>query len=312
MISSIFGKTKPINFIIVLSFLFLFYGLVHFFLFERVYSSEQFVIQTAVLLLLAFSFFVIDFIVKRNKLTGPNSYAILFFTLFMVVFPETLADNNAILSSFFVLLATRRIISIRSLKEVKFKIFDASLWIVVSSLFYDWALLYLLAVFIAIYIYEPKNFKNWLVPFVAIFAMVMIGYSLLVLTSTEDFFFEHYQFDINWNLEYYLIWGNSSKLILYGIFVFLMAMYSFIKLGNTGVGRIVTTRLLVFIFVIGLIVNLLLSSENSHPIMLTFFPASVLFTNYVETLKRPNIREIVLLFSIFIPFMVFLSILILK
>ena len=41
MISSIFGKTKPINFIIVLSFLFVLYWIVHFFLFELHYDQEQ-------------------------------------------------------------------------------------------------------------------------------------------------------------------------------------------------------------------------------------------------------------------------------
>jgi hypothetical protein len=58
--------------------------------------------------------------------------------------------------------------------------------------------------------------------------------------------------------------------------------------------------------------NVLLSSEDTNPILLTFFPAAILFTNYVETLKRDNIREIVLMFSVFVPFIVFLSILILK
>jgi len=312
MISSIFGKTKPINFIIVLSVLFFFYWVVHFVLYEMAYNPEQLVLQTGVLTLLILSFFVVDFIVKRNKLTGLNTFTILFFALFIIVFPESVADNNAVVCNFFILLATRRVISMRSLKDVKFKIFDASLWILISSLFYDWAILYFLVVVIAIYTYEPKNFKNWLVPFVALFTMSVIAYSVLILTGSVDFFNNHYQFKIHWDLQYHMNWANSSKLIIYVVFVFIMAMYSIIKLGNIGVGKIVTTRLLGFIFIIGLILNLLLSSENNSPMLLTFFPASVLFTNYIEAIKRPNLREVILLFSVFIPFIVFLSILILK
>lgn len=312
MISSIFGKTKPINFIIVLSVVFFFYWAVHFLLHEMEYQLNQILLQTGVLTLLIFSFFVVDFIVKRNKLAGLNSYTILFYAVFMVLFPETVADNNAVLCNFFILLASRRIISMRSLKDVKFKIFDASLWIMISSLFYDWAVLYLLVVFIAIYIYEPKGFKNWVIPFVALFTMAIITYSLLILTGIEDFFETHYMFNVYWDIQEYLDWSNSSILVFYVLFVFLLAMYSFIKLGNIGVGKIVTTRLLVFIFVIGLVLNLILSSESNSPILLTFFPATVLATNYVENLKKTNIREIVLLFSVFIPCIVFLSILILK
>ena len=312
MISSIFGKTKPINYIIVLTFLFLFYWLVHFFLYQRVYGYEQLLLQVAVLAVLLFTFFIVNFVVIRNKLTGTNSYTILFFALLMVIFPETLTDNNAVLCNFFLLLATRRLISMKSLKNLKIKIFDASLWIIFGSLFYDWALLYLLVVYIAIYIYEPKNFKNWIAPFAAGFVVFMSSYSFLILTNNQDFFYRHYQFSIQFDVEYYLNWANSSKLIIYTILFFMLSIFAFLKLGKSGVGKIVTTRLIVFSFVIGLLLNVLISTDDLHPILLTFFPAAVLMTNYVEWIKRDNIKEIVLMFSIFIPFIIFLSIVILK
>lgn len=312
MISSIFGKTKPINYIIVLTFLFLFYWLVHFLLYQRVYGYEQLLLQVAVLAVLLFTFFIVNFVVIRNKLTGANSYTILFFALLMVIFPETLTDNKAVLCNFFLLLATRRLISMKSLKNLKIKIFDASLWIIFGSLFYDWALLFLLVVYIAIYIYEPKNFKNWIVPFAAGFVVFMSSYSFLILTNNQDFFYRHYQFSIQFDANYYLNWANSSKLIIYTILFFILSIFAFLKLGKSGVGKIVTTRLIVFSFLIGLLLNVLISTEDLHPILLTFFPAAVLMTNYVEWIKRDNIKEIVLMFSIFIPFIIFLSIIILK
>lgn len=93
--------------------------------------------------------------------------------------------------------------------------------------------------------------------------------------------------------------------------LFILTVLAFVKLGNSGVGKIVTTRLIVFSMIIGLLLNVLISSENLHPILLTFFPASVLMTNYIESIKREKIKEIVLILSILIPFSVFLSIMIL-
>ena len=133
----------------------------------------------------------------------------------MVVFPETLTDNKAILCNFFFYFGHKKVISMRSLKKLKIKIFDASIWIMFASLFYDWAILFLLVVFIAIYIYEPKNLKNWLVPITAIFAVFMICSAYLVLTNNHDFLFTHYQFSILFNAGYYLNWASSSKLIIY-------------------------------------------------------------------------------------------------
>jgi flagellar biosynthesis protein FliQ len=91
-----------------------------------------------------------------------------------------------------------------------------------------------------------------------------------------------------------------------------MSIFAFLKLGKSGLGKIVTTRLIVFSFVVGLVLNILVSSEGIHPILLTFFPAAVLITNYVESIKRENTQEIILIFSIFVPFMVFLTTLIAK
>lgn len=123
MISNIFGKTKPINFIIIFAFLLVLYGLTHFVLFDKTYTSEELAVQFFLLAVLLSSIFILDFIIKRNKLTAANSFAILYFSLLVAIFPETLVDYKAIVCSFFLLLATRRLISLRSLKEVKLKIF---------------------------------------------------------------------------------------------------------------------------------------------------------------------------------------------
>ncbi len=307
MITSFFGKTKPINYVIVVTFLFLFYWLVHFSLFKKIHTPEELLWQMLMLLFLSFSIFLVDFIVKKNRITFANSYTILFFTLLMVVFPETLTDSKAILSNTFILLALRRIIGMRSLKGLKGKIFDASLWIFFASFFYDWAILFLLLVFLSIYIYEPKGFRNWLVPLAAFFTAFMLSSAFLVLIGKLDFLFTHYTFSILFDFGNYLKWANSGRLIIYGLALFILIVLAFINLGNSGVGKIITMRLVVFFLVLGLILNGLVSSEEQHPILLTFFPGAVLMSSYVESIKRVNIREIVLLVSILAPFIVFLS-----
>lgn len=307
MIQSIFGKTKPINFIIVLTFLFFFYWLTQFVLFEKTYELGQIIFQTLVLTVLMFSFFLVNFIVKRNKMTGINSFAILLYVLLMVVFPETLTDNYAIGSSFFILLALRRLISMRSLKNIKLKIFDATLWTMAASLCYDWAVLYLLLVFIAIYIYEPKNIRNWLVPLAGIFTFFMISYTLSILAGKTDFLLEHYKFELNLGSSRFTDFAKSAKRIVYLILISVVGLFSFLKLSKLGIGKIVSLRLVALCFFIGVMLELLLSASGVHPLMLTFFPAVVFLTNYIESIKKANIKEIVLIISITVPFLVLMT-----
>lgn len=304
MISSIFGKTKPINYIIVLTFLFLFYWFIHFVVSDMEYKSEELVVRLTTLAMLLLSVFVVDFIIKRNKLTEANSFAMLFYAILIVAFPETLLDNDAILCSMFLLFASRRLISIRSLKNIKLKIFDATLWVMVASIFYDWAVLYLLLVFAAIYIYEPKNVRNWMVPFAAIFTVFMIGYSVLIIAGNTNFLTEHYQLQFNLDTSYFLNVVNSLKLVLYILLIFTLSVYAFLKLGKAGLGKIVIMRLIALSFFIGLVVKILTKSTDDYPIMITFFPAVIFVTNYVESIKKENIKELVLIASIAVPILV--------
>jgi hypothetical protein len=304
MISSIFGKTKPFNYVILLTFLFVFYGVAVFLLFSIPYQQDILFEQIFSLAALMFLIFLINFVVKRNKITETNSFAILFFTLLIVLFPEVLLDNNGILCTFFLLLAIRKLLSIKSLKKIKLKIFDASIWIVVSSLFYDWALLYMLLVFITIYLYQPKNIRNWLIPFIGFLTVAFVSYGVLTLLNKQDFIQNHYVFSINITSDFMLEWKNSLKLLLYILASLILFILTFLKLSKSGQGRINTMRLIAIFFFIGLMITLLESFNEVTPILITFFPTSVFLTIYIENIKRSKLKEAVLILTVIIPFIV--------
>ena len=307
MISSIFEKTKPFNFIILLVFLFFFYWSVQFYLFNFTIATIEIAPSIVVLTTLLFSVFVVDFVVKRNKLTKSNSFAILYFTLLFVVFPETLRDNKAVFTSFFLLLAMRRLLSIKSLKNSKLKIFDAGLWICVSSLFYEWAIIYLLLVFAAIYIYEPKNIRNWLVILSVGFCFFMILYGTLILLDNTSFLTNHYDFEIDLEAIYPIQWQSSIKLSLYAILNIGLAFWTFIRLNKGGMGKVIIMRLIALSFVIGFLVTILVTTENTNAVMITFFPSVIFTVNYLESIKKPKFLELILIVSILAPIVVFLT-----
>ena len=311
MISSIFGKTKPINFIIVSIFLFLLYGLVQFYPSWRPFNSLEVTLRILALVVLVLSVFIVDFIIKKNKLTGTNSFAILFFGLLCMLFPETLLDPKALFCSFFLLLATRRILSIKSLKNSKLKIFDATLWVLVSSIFYTWALLFLFLIFTAIYIYDSKNIRNWLVPIVSIFVFSMISISVLLVLGKNAFPLNQYAFSVDFNEPHFLNKVTDPRFLIYLIGVVFLAIWTFIKSGNTGVGKTISIRLMGISFLLGLLVYIL-SVGQGNTIVITFFPAVIFFTNHIESVPKKNIKEALLMLSVFIVFLVFATTLMLS
>ena len=227
-------------------------------------------------------------------------------TLLFVVFPEVFRDNNAILCCFFVLLATRRLISLKTLKNVPHKIFDATIWILIASLFYDWALLFLIAVYTALYFYQSKGIKNWLIPLVGFLTIGMITGSWLILTDRVEFLREHYVFNIASDIELSTFWLSQMKLNIYLILIALATQFAFINMTRFGQGRIISVRLITVLLAIAIFITLIKTTEGYYPVILTFFPTAVLIARYTEITKRPKLREIGLLLITVTPFVIFL------
>ena len=167
-------------------------------------------------------------------------------------------------------------------------------------------MLYLILVFVAIYFYEPKNIKNWLVPVTALCTVALIASGILIVIGIPDYLYSHYSFSLSLDRNFAALWSYSSKLILYAILLILTGFLAFLKMGKLGLGRIITVRLIAISASIGLLVTFLKSNADVYPVLVTFFPGAILITKYVEVIKRQNVRELVLIISALIPFVLLL------
>ncbi|QBA65416.1 hypothetical protein [Muriicola soli] len=305
MISGIFGKTKPINYVLLLGLLSLIYWFSSFYYTDILKEPIDFLTQAFVLIILLFSVLVLDFVVNRNQITNTNAYTALYFVLLVLIFPSSVLDPDAIGCNFFLILASRRLISLRSLKYMKLKILDASLWVMAASIFYSWSLLFLILVFIAIYIYEPKSLKNWLVPLVGITSFVLIWNAILILAGKEGFFLEHYSFNIGDWKEMLQNWTLSSKLILFIVLITITGLAVFLKSGKLGLGRIINLRVISIYLTLSFLVVILSLTDGKFPILITFFPAAVFLGKYTEMIKRKNIRELSLSGAMLLSILIF-------
>ncbi len=304
MISSFFEKTKPITHIVLAIALFLFYFIRAFFGQNIQEISQILPLELLTFFVLLVSLLAIGQMVRAEKVTELNSFAMLFFVVLIVVFSEELANKNVIFTNFFLLLAIWRLFAVRSLKNVKHKIFDASLLIASASLFYDWSLIFILLVFYVIGIYDRKALKNWLVPFVGLATVFVLSFTYLQWSGSLGFFKEHYRFTLG-------IFGSSSffqalnvKALIYFILIFIVAFSVFIRLRNLGGGKLLMLRTLLVVFVFGVIVALLTPVDES-PVLITFFPAAVFMGNYVEGIKKQKLLEALLALCIVFPILLF-------
>ncbi|MEM9363432.1 MAG: hypothetical protein AAGA43_12395 [Bacteroidota bacterium] len=302
MISSFFSKTKPINYVVLCSFLVLFFGF--YYIYGPFFGSldQNYFFDSLALLALLLEMLIINEIVRREKVTDFSSFAMLFFVLLLVVFPEGMIDRNLVFCNFFLLLSLWRLVSIKTAKNVKHKIFDASFGIGVASLFINWALIYLVLVFLVINMYDRGTFKNWFVPLIAICTLGILAFTTLQFYGGLPFLEAHYRFQINFLRQDF----KTFEIVKSSLYVFaslIIMILAFLKLRQKGGGKLLSLRVLFFAFVLSVIV-MSFDLNKMGMALLGFFPVSVFITNYLETFKQNRYKEVAIVILLFLPFFI--------
>ncbi|MGN7513485.1 MAG: DUF6427 family protein [Allomuricauda sp.] len=304
MISSFFGKTKPINYIVLALSLFLFYFTSVFFQLGEQRINEVILLEILLFACLLLSVFIINQIVRSEKATERNSYTMLFFVLLILTFSDELILQNVIFANFFLLLAFWRILSIKSIRNVKHKIFDASLLIAIASLFYDWAIAFMLLVFFVIAVYDRKTIKNWIVPFLGLATIFILTFTVLKLKGSLNFFEDHYQFSLGLFTTKSFFQVLNIKTLIYLILTIIVSISVFVRLRNVSGGKLLLLRIVFLIFVLGTGI-ILFTPADASPVLVTFFPASVFLTNYLEAIKKRKLQEVALIGSMLVALSLF-------
>ncbi|HSD14533.1 MAG TPA: DUF6427 family protein [Flavobacterium sp.] len=304
MLASLFNKSRPINYVLISLLLIGFYFL---YLTRDLSWTEHYftVIQkTGLLLVLTGSLFLVRFITKRNGLSKDNSYAPFIFVVFLILFPTTLVNTNIILANFFLLLALRRLISMQSLITPKEKIFDASFWIFVASLFHFWCILFLILVFISIVFHVSRDYRNWIIPFIAFFAVLVLFVMAVLLLDHDLLAFVKERLQISFDFTYFENVFQNIALAFFSSVAVLFFSTQVLVLKSRPLNMQSSYKKIIFTFLFGVGIYVLSADKNNSFLMFTFFPLSVLGTNFLEGLDKGWLKESILgglvLFSLII------------
>jgi hypothetical protein len=301
MISSFFGKSKPINSIIVILIVSIIFISIKIKPIFSTLNLPEIAQQFALLLIVILSVFVVDFIVSKNDLTKRNNYALLLFGLFIALIPNSITQSHVLLSNLFILFALRRIISLSSKQNIKKKLFDAAFWIAIASLFYFWAILFFIIVLIALIYYSQNDIKNWIIPFSGLITacIIVVSYNIVMYDYflPEDFVLPNVSFN------FYSL-NNLQSIIGITLIVSLLIWCSlfYIKSIKEKTKKLKTSYILIgFSAIIALVVAIISPTKNGSEWIFIFVPLAIIMTNYLERLKEKWFKEILLLLLIITP-----------
>jgi hypothetical protein len=293
MIASVFKKSTPLNYALIV-FLVLFFFFIYQIQDTSWMSSGILLLKKGftILVVLA-SIFLTSFIGKRNGLTKDSSYTAIFFVLLLLFFPTILNNLTILLANFFVLLALRRLISLQSMKASKEKIFDASLWIILASLFHFWCILFLILVFISVIFHVSRDYTNWVLPFIALFSVAILFtfFTSFFHINTLEYLQNNTQIDLA--LDYFT---NPNQNIAFSIYVSVALFFvfsMFITLSHRPSMTQTSYKKIVASFFIGTIVFVLSAHKSSDFLLLASAPLAILASAHVEYSQTKFKQEIV-------------------
>ncbi len=305
MITSIFKKSTPINYSILVFLILVVFFICQFKDIHAVNSLVNIAEKIGLITVIFGSFFLINFISKKNGLTKDSGFPALFYLLFLLLFPKVWNDFNLILANFFMLLAIRRLVSLQTLKAPKEKIFDASLWILVASFFNFWCILFLLIVYISIIFHVSRDYRNWLLPFVAVFTSIILFflYSLLFDKKAIEKYLE--SSFVNLKLDYFTDNYQNLSLSIFAVMSVFFVIPMVFSISNRPLNLQASYKKLIFSFIIGVLIYLLSNNKSNEILIFTFFPMCIFATNTLEFSQNKLQQEIILTITILLSFTAF-------
>tara|TARA_R110000772_G_scaffold81035_8_gene172561 strand:- start:376 stop:1299 length:924 start_codon:yes stop_codon:yes gene_type:complete len=305
MLTSFFGKSNPINYLILAVLVFAGY-FVSIFKLEKIeldWSSWLeyigFAIATVFLMLL------LDFIIRKNHLTKNNTFGILLFSCFLLALPVIFLSHHILVATLFLLLALRRILSIRSEKHIEKKILDASIWITFASFFYFWSLFFFLLLYFAMLRRRDTKFKELLIPIVGFAVMFILAICYYLLVSDSFAWLTEWRLATSFDFSAY----NQISILLPITVIIALLIWSgiarFSSLASLKKKDRPNVIIILFSAVVFLIIALASPEKTGAEAVFIFGPLVIIITNYIEIKKEFWFKEVLLWLVVLLPIIVF-------
>ncbi len=293
MITSVFKKSTPLNYSLVVILI-----LVFFFMFQikdPSWVTSYFLAfqKVSLLCFILASFFMINFIVKKNGLSKDNGYAIFFYLLFVLFFPTLFNNPNVIYANFFILLALRRLISLQSLKASKEKIFDAAFWVFVASLFQFWSILFIILVYISIVFHVSRDYRNWVLPFIALLAVAILFYMIALIFNINVVTFFQERAVMDFRVDYFKNNYENGALSIYTAVALFFVTSMLMTLSNRPQILHSSYKKIVAYFFIAALVFIISPNKSNDLLLFSIAPLAIMATSHVEYMQQKLNNEIV-------------------
>ena len=301
MLANFFGKSKPINFIVLLLVFVCALFLNSFHSFSTVEVTLFYIVEKIVFFLVfTFLFFGVNFIVSKNKLTQDNSYALLFYLLVISFFSAYLYGYQVVFEHLIHLLFLRKVYSIQTLKEIFKKLFDAGFWLGVMCLMNPFLIVFSLLLFAVLIVHKRVRLQTVLISVIGFLIPIFLFFTYsfwigeISLFTDKFILYTTYDFSMYKEIRFLAPLGGLSIFLLFAVF---MKTENVFSVNN----RFKKSWILLLIHLLLSISYLFFTfNRDGSELLMAAFPVAVILANGFESIQRKLLKEIGLILFVLI------------
>lgn len=305
MISNFLSKSRPINYLLILLILVIFFLIG---VFSDANIKFNFISVSKILINIAALFFMvllINFVIRKNTLTKDNSYTLFIVVMFFAMLPSSMKWSMIFLSNIFLLISLRRVYSLKNNIRTAIKIFDAGFWLGISILFYSNLILFWIVLLMGLVFYQRLNLKNVVISILGMAIPIFLFYVYCLTFDQLLAFNNFFDFQLQSSIVFY---GKHSILIPITIIVSL-TIWSVISVSSTiykiGIKNKSSWFLLLINLLIALFVTFSSEQKTGGELIFLFFPISVVLANYFQKEKDVIFKNLILYLISFVTVAVY-------
>lgn len=302
MITSIFNKSRALNFIIVFIILAFTLVLANARVLSGNSNSGNTLLLMGLFLVSYFSVLAVNFVVYKNNLSQRSNYELLLCSLFLLALPQSISNFKIVCANFLVLLALRRILSIKSFKQVIQKLFDAGVLIAMATLFYFWSILFLILPLLISILYLEYKVKNFMAPILGALSIFIIAFTIaLVQANSLNDLFDLITYQISFDYSAY----NSYHIIIPLTLIFSLGIWAssaYLRRLNAKTKIEKPNFTIVFyMLIVALVVALIAYPKTGAEFLFVIVPITIIMTNYIENIEEKWFKEVLFAVLLIVP-----------
>ncbi|MEW7289510.1 DUF6427 family protein [Aquimarina sp. 2304DJ70-9] len=305
MLSSFFSKSKPINYIIVALYMLILIGLAYYKKGFVVEISSVLLFIGAVLLYIL-PMLMLHFIAQRNDLTNKGTHTILMYAFLTGMLPYSLVSFPILIANAFLILALWNLLLLRNEKHIKAKILNTSIYIGIASLAYFWSIGFLVLVFSAIFYFEPKNYRNWIIPIIGLLIVYLFANCFTLLFYDSFFSFYEYIAPVSFSFQDYFIEDQLFSVGILSICILFFLSIFLLKFSRKAANIKPILRLIIVCLILAIGIVIISPQKNTSELFFIATPLAIIGTTYLEMEYHQLAKEINIWIFLLLPFTILL------